>query len=374
MADYYIGLMSGTSIDGMDAVLVDFSINPPTLVATHSEAFDERLRTSIMELTRPDGNEIERLAQLDRELGNFSAQLCQQLLHRAGVLANEVTAIGSHGQTIRHAPNATPAYTLQIGDPNTIAQLSGITTVADFRRRDLVVGGQGAPLVPAFHQSLFRSNSQNRVILNIGGIANISILPADASLTVTGFDTGPGNMLMDAWVQFALQQPYDHNGDWARSGQNNTELLTQLQSDPFFSRQPPKSTGREQYNLQWLRQQLRQNYPAEDVQATLCELSATTIASAITQFAPKTDEVFVCGGGARNSYLIERISALLDARHVTTTAALGIDPQSVEAMAFAWLAYRTLKHLSGNLPAVTGASEEVILGGIYPAGPAPQLL
>ena len=356
-------------MDALDAVLVDFAAFPPKLIATHSHELNEDLRREILALAQPGDNELDRQAQLDVRLGKLSAEVCLQLLEKAGIAANEIQAIGSHGQTVRHAPDARCPYTVQIGDPNTIVQLSGITTVADFRRRDMSVGGQGAPLVPAFHQALFLDDKKNRVILNIGGIANISILPADPSQAVIGFDTGPGNMLMDAWIQLYQSQPYDSDGDWARSGRVDAELLNQLLADPYLSQSPPKSTGRERYNLQWLKGQLSGEQSTQDVQATLCELTASSIAYAVLQFAPNSDEIYVCGGGAHNSYLMERIKAYLDSCLVSTTAALGVDPQWVEAMAFAWLARQTLHALPGNLPAVTGASEAVILGGIYPAPP-----
>jgi anhydro-N-acetylmuramic acid kinase len=369
MADCFIGLMSGTSMDALDAVLVDFALSPPKVIATHSHELGESLRREILALAQPGDNELDRQAQLDVRLGRLSAQVCLKLLEKAGVAASDIQAIGSHGQTVRHSPDALTPYTVQISDPNTIAQLSGITTVADFRRRDMCVGGQGAPLVPAFHQALFRSNTKNRVILNIGGIANISLLPADASQAVIGFDTGPGNMLMDAWIQLYQGQPYDADGDWARSGRVDAELLNQLLTDPYLSMSPPKSTGREKYNLQWLEQQLSGGQNTQDIQATLSEFTAASIAYAILQFAPNTDEIYVCGGGARNGYLMERIKVYLDGCLVTTTSDLGVDPLWVEAMAFAWLARQTLLGLPGNLPAVTGASEAVILGGIYPAPP-----
>ena len=356
-------------MDALDAVLVDFAPSPPRLIATHCHDINETLRREILALAQPGDNELDRQAQLDVRLGRLSAQLCLQLLEKTGLEANNIQAIGSHGQTVRHAPDAPTPYTVQIGDPNTIAQLSGITTVADFRRRDMSVGGQGAPLVPAFHQALFRSETKSRVILNIGGIANISLLPAEASQPVIGFDTGPGNMLMDAWIQLYRSQPYDADGEWARSGRVDAELLNQLLADPYLSMSPPKSTGRERYNLQWLERQLSGGQSTQDIQATLCEHTAATIAYAILQFAPDTDEIYVCGGGARNGYLMERIKAYLDGCLVTTTSDLGIDPLWVEAMAFAWLARQTLHALPGNLPAVTGASEAVILGGIYPAPP-----
>ncbi len=369
MAEYFIGLMSGTSMDALDAVLVDFAISPPRLIATCSQELDEGLRSELLALAVPGDNELDRLAQLDIRLGRLSAQLCCDLLQQAGIGRGEVRAIGSHGQTVRHAPDAAIPYTVQIADPNTIAQLSGVTTVADFRRRDMVLGGQGAPLVPAFHQALFHNSEKNRVILNIGGIANITILPADSTQAVSGFDTGPGNMLMDAWSRLYLNRPYDDDGNWARSGSVDAGLLSDLMGDPYFAMIPPKSTGREQYNLHWLEQQLRGDHREEDVQATLCELTARSIAQAVEQFAAQSEEIFICGGGVRNSYLMERISHNLNGRRLSSTSELGIDPQWVEAMAFAWLARQTLRGLPGNLPAVTGASEAVILGGIYPAAP-----
>lgn len=371
MADYYIGLMSGTSMDALDAVLVDFSVSPPRLIDTLTQPFDEELRQEILGLAQPGANELDRLAQLDIRLGRISAQACRRLVEKTGIDAKVVNAIGSHGQTVRHAPHATYPYTVQIADPNTIAQLSGITTVADFRRRDMVAGGEGAPLVPAFHQALFQNRDKNRVILNIGGIANISVLPADHAQPVIGFDTGPGNMLMDAWTHLYHHRPYDEDGQWAQSGEVDMELLNEMLADPYFSMSPPKSTGREQYNLPWLEKHLsrKEEHTAQDVQATLCELTAATIAYGILQHAPDTEEIYVCGGGAHNLCLMERLGVYLGEDNVKSTAALGIDPQWVEAMAFAWLARQTMNGLAGNLPAVTGAHEPVILGGIYPAGP-----
>ncbi len=367
MADLYIGLMSGTSMDALDAVLVDFTDTPPHLIASHSRDIDDTLREALLALAQPGENELDRQAQLDVQLGKLSAELCIELLEKSGHQASEIKAIGSHGQTIRHAPDAASPYSVQIGDPNTIAQLTGITTVADFRRRDMAAGGQGAPLVPAFHQALFHRANKNRVILNIGGISNITVLPAEASKPAIGFDTGPGNMLMDAWSQLYRHQTYDENGEWAKSGSVDAELLNALLSDPFLAKQPPKSTGREQYNLHWLEQQIQGEHKVEDVQATLCEFTTATIAYAIREFAPKSEEIFVCGGGARNGYLMERLAVYLDGCRLGTTEELGVEPQWMEAMAFAWLARQTLHHLPGNLPAVTGAKRPVILGGIYPA-------
>jgi anhydro-N-acetylmuramic acid kinase len=366
MAEYYVGLMSGTSMDALDAVLVDFEEKPLRLVAHLSHPLPEGLRQRISDLTSADGDELERMAQADILFGRFSADTVKALLAGSGVHPSQIAAIGSHGQTIRHAPQASPAYTVQIGDGNSIAQLTGITTVTDFRRRDMVVGGQGAPLVPAFHESIFRNGAGDRVVLNIGGIANISILPASDDRAVSGFDTGPGNMLLDGWSQQIRGEPFDEDGAWGRSGSVNLPLLDSLLADPYFSLVPPKSTGREHFNLGWLQSHLSGEYPAEDVQATLVELTVHSIAAAVEQYAPESCELLVCGGGAYNSYLMERLAASLTRCRVGSTEAYGLAPRWVEATAFAWLARRTLHHLPGNLPPVTGATEAVILGAIYP--------
>ncbi|MCW8828524.1 MAG: anhydro-N-acetylmuramic acid kinase [Gammaproteobacteria bacterium] len=369
MSEYYVGLMSGTSMDALDAVLVDFTENPPRLAATLSRPLPPTLRARLLDLSSAADNEIERGALADQQLGRFSAETVEQLLESAAVASQRVKAIGSHGQTIRHAPDASPPYTVQIGDGNTIAQLTGITTIADFRRRDMVVGGQGAPLVPAFHNALYRDGRCERVILNIGGMANISILPADGGQPVRGFDTGPGNILLDSWCQLQQGEPFDVDGRWAASGQLNSELLQRLLNDPYFRLAPPKSTGREYFNHNWLEARLHHSLPTEDIQATLVELTVRSIAEAIHQYSPASEEVVVCGGGAYNGYLMQRLAANLSGVRVESSAAKGIEPRWIEAMAFAWLARRTLRQLPGNLPAVTGASEAVILGAIYPANP-----
>jgi len=367
MPEYYIGLMSGTSMDALDAVLVDLSTAPPIIHSSYSEALPSKLREQLLALTYPGDNELERAAQADILFARFSAAAVHNLLSTAGIPAETIHAIGSHGQTIRHGPNADPAYTVQIGDGNTLAQLTGITTVADFRRRDMSVGGQGAPLVPAFHAAIFQQAGTERVILNIGGMANISILPGNKDRAVSGFDTGPGNVLMDSWIQRCQNKHYDDNGSWARSGHINRELLERLLSDPYFALKPPKSTGREHFNLEWLAPQLPHGIRENDVQATLCELTAQSIATAIAHHAEPCCEVLVCGGGAENSYLMERLTALLPGCVISNTATHGLPPRWVEACAFAWLAHQTLHRLPGNMPAVTGAREAVILGAIYPA-------
>ncbi len=371
MAESYIGLMSGTSMDALDAVLIDFSTSPLQIIAAHSQPLPKDLRQQLVALSSPGENELERSAQADILFARFSAATVQKLLLASNVSHTSILAIGSHGQTIRHAPYANPAYTVQIGDGNILAQLTGITTIADFRRRDMAVGGQGAPLVPAFHAACFQRQDKTRVILNIGGMANISILPANQQQPVSGFDTGPGNVLMDSWIQRCHRKDYDADGAWARSGRVNTELLEQLLAEPYFSLSPPKSTGREQFNLEWLGPKLSTDISDTDVQATLCELTARSISSAIQLHACDCRELLVCGGGAYNSYLMERLAALLPACTLSSTAQSGLEPRWVEATAFAWLARQTLNHLPGNLPSVTGASESVILGAIYP-GTHPQ--
>lgn len=366
MADYYVGLMSGTSMDALDAVLVDLSLSPLRLIAQSSRPLPSDLRQQLMSLTSVAGNELERMAQADTQFGRFCADAVVELLSDAGLTPAEVVAIGSHGQTIRHAPNAVPAYTVQIGDGNTIAQLTGITTVTDFRRRDMVVGGQGAPLVPAFHDALYRSANIERVVLNIGGMANISILPSDGNIPASGFDTGPGNVLLDAWIQHNRGEPYDADGNWARSGTVNPALLESLLSDPYFSLPPPKSTGREYFNPGWTKAHLIEPIPAEDVQATLCELTALSIVRALQQHAADCRELLVCGGGAYNGFLLGRLSHHLPRCSVSSTEAYGLAPRWIEAIAFAWLARQTLQKLPGNLPSVTGAAAAVVLGAIYP--------
>lgn len=366
MAEYYIGLMSGTSMDALDAVLVDLEGERPALIASLSQPLPPALRHQLLSLTTAAENELERAAQADIAFGRFSAETVQQLLSRAGLAAAHIRAIGSHGQTIRHAPDADPPYSVQIGDGNTIAQLTGITTISDFRRRDMAAGGQGAPLVPAFHNALFRDPGQTRVILNIGGIANITILPHDAAEPVTGFDTGPGNVLMDSWCAKMRGQAYDAGGQWAASGRVDASLLDTLLADPYFARQPPKSTGREYFNLRWLQTKLPERLAPEDLQATLCELTARSIADAVARFSPDARELVACGGGAYNSFLMQRIAAALPQVRICDSARYSVEPRWMEAMAFAWLAQQTLARQPGNLPAVTGAKEAVILGAIHP--------
>ena len=368
MAEHFIGLMSGTSIDGIDAALVEFDQNHIRLLAFHYQAFPSELRERIHSISQADQTILLKdYGQLDSFLGDYFAEAALAVLAKSQLSATDISAIGSHGQTVYHAPEGTEGFTLQIGDPNRIAQHTGITTIADFRRRDIAAGGQGAPLVPAFHQSVFNPEQGAKVILNIGGIANISILNGQQIL---GFDTGPGNTLMDTWCQQQTGQRYDQYGAWAASGVINSELLHQLKADSYFSALPPKSTGKEYFSGAWLDQQLA-NFPKlapADIQATLCQLTADTIIDAIHQYAGDTKTLLICGGGAHNHSLTQRLQAQTDLS-VKSTAAVGVDPDHVEAIAFAWLARQTIHSLPGNLPKVTGASHPVILGGIYPANP-----
>lgn len=364
--DLYVGLMSGTSADAVDLVLVDFSSELPRLIHSLSLPLDADVRAQIHALSTPGSNEIDRMGELDRQLGQLFAEATIQLLKDAGISKDQITAIGSHGQTIRHrppGPTKSP-FTLQIGDPNVIAQFTGITTIADFRRRDMAAGGQGAPLVPAFHQAVFKDRMQNRAIVNIGGMANITWLPATGA--TMGFDTGPGNVLMDAWILEHKGLSYDRDGVWAASGQLDPVLLATLLQHPFFNQDPPKSTGREMFNLAWLTS-LLDGFVArpQDVQATLLALTAKSIANDIRRLSTEPVQIFICGGGAYNGRLMQELQVLMPGSTVASSAQLGIAPNWVEAMAFAWLARQTLNRHCGNLCAVTGAKEEVILGGVY---------
>jgi anhydro-N-acetylmuramic acid kinase len=370
MPDYYVGLMSGTSVDGIDAVVVDFANDEPVLLAARTTSWNAQLRNRILAtLNNPTQIGLESLGQLDAALGEAFADAALTIIHAAGLKPAEICAIGSHGQTLFHAPSANPSFTIQAGDASRIAARTGVTTVADFRRRDIAEGGQGAPLVPAFHQALFSNPAVSRAILNIGGIANLTLLPADIC-QVSGFDTGPGNVLLDAWVTKHREQPFDRNGEWASGGTCCPPLLERLLRQPYFQQPPPKSTGRELFNLAWLEQALVsgfENLPARDIQATLAELTAVTVAAALERFASPVDELFVCGGGAHNRFLMQRLATLLPTCGIATTEALGLHPDWVEATAFAWLAKQALDSKPGNLPGVTGARREAILGAIYPA-------
>lgn len=362
MAEYYVGLMSGTSFDGIDAALVDFGGAQPQLMATHYHPYPTDFRKTILDLCTPGDNEIERLAAMDVNLGQLFAKTTLDLLDKSQIPAHAIKAIGSHGQTIRHLPHQ--SYTLQIGDPNIIAAMTGITTIADFRRKDMAHGGQGAPLVPAFHAYLFASTI-DRVIVNIGGMANVTLLPADKNKSVLGFDTGPGNVLMDAWIHRHQQTAHDESGQWAKQGYVQPALLAALLDDAYFSLSPPKSTGREHFNLAWLEKHIPKGAQAVDVQATLVDLTVNSILTSIQAYFQHGD-ILVCGGGAHNHFLMSRLKAIAgNAFNVDSTEQSGIPPDWIEAMAFAWLAQQTLNKKPGNLIQVTGAKQPAILGGIY---------
>lgn len=364
MSELYIGLMSGTSVDGIDAALVDFSGEKLKLVAFDYQPFSENLKTKIRHIsTANQPLLLSDYGALDCELGHLFADAVNKLLEKSGISKSEINAVGSHGQTVYHQPNTALPFSLQIGDPNVIAQKTGITTVADFRRRDMAANGQGAPLAPAFHQAVFANNNKNVTVVNIGGIANITVL---SQHQIIAFDTGTGNTLMDYWIHKHLNQAYDKNGDWARTGKVIPELLTQFKQAEYFAAPPPKSTGKEYFSVTWLEQHLNvlTDYKPEDVQATLCHLTAETINDAIANHAPDTEQVLVCGGGAHNAYLMELLVTQNYA--VSSTEDFGVHPDHVEAIAFAWLARQTMNNLAGNLTQVTGAKAPVILGGIYP--------
>lgn len=366
-ASLCIGLLSGTSMDGIDAGLFRFGERSCTTLATRSFPWPDELRRELEHMSRhPDECTVDVLGELDRRVGECFRDAALALIAESASDRTAIRAIGSHGQTLRHRPDAPSPFTLQIGDPNVIAAGTGITTVADFRRRDLALGGQGAPLACAFHAWAMSDPEEDRVVLNLGGIANVTLLPAGGS--VRGFDTGPANGLLDAWARRHLGAPFDAAGRWAAEGEVDRELLDACLADPFFRRPPPKSTGFEQFNLAWIEAALarlgRTPAPA-DVQATLAELTATSVADAIREHAPATRRVLVCGGGVHNDDLVRRLRAALAPATLETTAAAGVDPDWVEAATFAWLALRRLEERPGNLPSVTGASRAAILGAVY---------
>ena len=363
MSSLFVGLMSGTSVDAVDVALVDMDLSPPCLLTARNHPIPPELRKAIRRLATESAADAGDMGQLDAQTGELFAEAALALIKEAGFEPGDITAIGSHGQTIRHQPDASPPSSIQIGDPNIIVERTGILTVADFRRADLAAGGQGAPLAPAFHAAAFQSEIQNRAVLNIGGIANVTQLPTSAR--ITGFDTGPGNTLLDAWARKYLQAEYDKDGAWAREGTADKQLLERLLSDPFFEKKAPKSTGTEYFNLEWLERHLKEWGNAEDVQATLTLLTARSVARAILSAAIQPRRVLVSGGGVHNAYLMELLATELEGIAVASTAEEGVDPDWVEAMAFAWLAHRTLEGKPGNIPSVTGAKHPTVLGGIY---------
>ena len=365
-SDIYIGLMSGTSLDGVDIAIVDFSGQSLSTLYTGTTAYPAELRQRLRQLTRSQTTTLDDFYRLDAELSEIYAGVVGDALDAVALTPDSIAALGCHGQTIRHRPDASPAYTAQIGDPGRLAILTGIRTVADFRRKDVALGGQGAPLAPAFHRFLLRSEDENRAVVNIGGIANVTILPANTHEPTLGFDTGPGNTFLDFWIEENRDERFDGNGDWARGGKIIADLLQNLlNNESYFRLPPPKSTGTEYFNPDWLRPQLSGDQSAQNVQATLLELSASTIATAIRDLSIGIDRCFVCGGGAHNGFLLERLEARLDGIPVATTQTLGIDPDFVEASAFAWLARCRIQEKPVDLTEITGASRNTILGAVY---------
>jgi len=365
MSAYYIGLMSGTSMDGIDAALVDFSQNTPKLISSCCTDYDDVLLLRLATAIAQPNPSVDDIKSLSRETAIAFANASNALIKSSPLQADDITAIGSHGQTIRHEPNIEKPYSLQVGSGKLIQQLTQIQTVTDFRSADIAAGGQGAPLVPAFHQAVLQTPLENRVVVNIGGIANITYLPADTKSAVIGFDTGPGNTLMDQWIQQHQGDKFDRNGDWAAQGSIIGELLERLLSDPYFSKAPPKSTGLEYFNLNWLNPLLSDDYAALDVQATLNAFTAHSIIRAIQNHAANIDRLLVCGGGTHNTELINHLNQLMNSTPVESTLAFGIDPDWMEAMAFAWLAKQHIENKPGNIPTVTGAKQAVVLGQLH---------
>lgn len=353
----FIGMMSGTSVDGIDAALVRInSVNQLNVIDTQFTEFDSSLRDEINAIAQAKELQNCHNTNLHQRLAEHYAQAAIALIHKAGLNRGDISAVANHGQTVRHEPNATPPFSLQLGDPQLIANKTGILTVANFRQADLLAGGQGAPLMPAFHAKLF--SGENRFLLNIGGIANVSYLGKN----IIGYDTGPGNTLLDQWVYQNLGTPYDSGGKWAASGKVIPQLLRRLLSDPYFSQQYPKSTGPDYFNLNWVGDVSA--FKPEDVQATLMALTVQSIADQITCIA-KTGEVFVCGGGAHNTLIMKQLAESLTSFNINTTDALGIAPDWIEAVGFAWLGYCRINEKNSNLPSVTGAKKTVSLGDIF---------
>jgi anhydro-N-acetylmuramic acid kinase len=360
----YLGMISGTSMDAIDAALVDFDAAPLRILGTSATAYEPGLKRRMSALIdHADRVALDEIGEVDTEVGRAFARAASALLKATGIDASRVTAIGSHGQTLRHRPDLPAPFTWQIGDPNIIAEMTGAAVVADFRRRDVAAGGQGAPLLPVFHDQVFRSENEDRVIANLGGIANITILKRGSP--VTGFDTGPANRLLDAWISRHLGKEFDADGAWAASGTVDETLLRALLDEPYLQLSPPKSTGRELFNMPWLESKLGAAAPrANDVQATLQQFTAVTLAAAVRAHAPGAS-LYVCGGGAHNLGLLAAIGAQLAPSPVAVTQALGLDPDYVEAVAFAWFAKRTLQGLPSSAGSVTGAAGGRILGGVY---------
>ena len=370
MSSLYLGLMSGTSMDGIDAVVVEISSGGTChVLASHNETFEPELQQQLLHAVSSKQIALHHLAQLDVRVARHFAKAANHVLQHHQIARQQIVAIGSHGQTLLHGADQSPAYSMQIGDPNIIAEETGITTIADFRRRDIAVGGQGAPLVPCFHQSWLEKIEGVDAVLNLGGIANITLLGGAGEDPQLGFDTGPANTLIDAWVRHRLGKTYDQDGAWARQGQVHQQLLALLLQHPFFTASPPKSADINQFNLAWLEIALSsfKEISDIDVAATLVELSAVTVCQAVKQYAGHCKKLIACGGGCHNHFLIQRIQAGLGAIQLELSEDYGIGVDWVEATAFAWLAFRHINKQSGNAESITGAKQKRILGACYPA-------
>jgi anhydro-N-acetylmuramic acid kinase len=371
----FVGVMTGTSVDGLDIAAIEINLDEKIeFIASETTAYPPDLRENLLALSQAEAASISSYGEIDAALGKFIGNSVNSFLRKFGIDSEEVQAIGSHGQTIRHQPpgttgNGEQSFTLQIGDPNQIAYITKVITIADFRRMDIAAGGQGAPLVPLFHQRILKKQSSDTALVNIGGIANITYVEE----TLLGYDIGPGNCLVDAWCQRKLNKPYDDKGHWARTGRLNEQLLKRLLNEPYFYLAPPKSTGKELFNLEWLRKNAieyqLERMSSQDTQRTLLELTAVTIAKSVKK-TPKVSNVIVCGGGRRNEFLMERIRSLLNLEDkggyvLDASEHWGIDGDSLEASAFAWLAFRRLNNLVGAVPSVTGAKKPSVLGAVY---------
>jgi len=355
--------MSGTSLDGADAALVEFSGSAPRTLAFATVPYGADLRGRLLQLSEPGEDRLDLAGAVSLELADVYARAVEGALAGGGVRAGDVTAIGCHGQTVRHRPEQ--GFTIQLNDPARLAERTGIDVVADFRRRDMAAGGQGAPLVPAFHEAVFRHPSVSRAVVNIGGISNITWMPVGGP--TVGFDCGPGNVLLDGWSRRHLGTEFDENGAWAERGRTDERLLGSLLEEPFLDAAPPKSTGRELFRMDWLEQRLHDERAPADVQSTLADFTAHAIVDALDRFCPRTDEIYLAGGGARNRSLVGRIASLADARPVAPTDVLGVPTAHVESMAFAWLAMKFVRREPVDLTAVTGARAPRLLGALYPA-------
>jgi len=364
----YIGLMSGTSMDGIDAALMNFQENKFLTVGTLKKNYPKELRSQLISASKNwKKTNIDQLGRLDQWTGEIFRDAALEIIKKFNIKANQIAAIGSHGQTIRHQPKIENPFSMQIGDPNIIAYGTKITTVSDFRRKDLAAGGEGAPLTPIYHKAIFQNNKINRVVLNIGGISNVTILNKNSE-EIIGFDTGPGNTLLDTWIREKLNKPFDKNGQWAKQGSTNKTLLNSMMSDPYFDLAPPKSTGTEYFNLNWLNRFIGpKNITEVDIQKTLTVFTSESIAQAIERFNPNTEEIILCGGGAKNISLYKEITNRLPKIKISQTNDYGIDSDYLEASAFAYLAKLTISKKTGNVKSVTGSKNQVILGGIYSA-------